>query len=508
MGISRAENTVLEEIQARDPSLRLRLEPEVYKNGCAQDDAPISRRGEKENCITADHPFLLRFLRAPTMPEISTSRYPRLAVLLALFFAAGMAYYHVGLFLPRAMERAAARGLGRGYSFGNDFYPVWLTSREVLFGHRNPYSPETTRAIQTGLFGRSLDGCNPADPPRDYRAFADPAYVDLLFWPLALLPFPVVRVLLVIALGTLTTFSIPLWLRALGRRASFSLLAVMILLTLSSYAVLEGLFAVQAGLLVGFLLAASCAALAGGRLFLAGSLFAFTLIKPQMSAVVAVYLLLWSFSRWRERRGFACGFLVWSLALAGLSLIIWPHWIPQWLHVLSGYRGYAPPPLITYSLGPRWGPQIGPFVVAALLVAALVVIWRMRRVPATSPSFLLTISLLLSLTSITMLPGQAVYDHIILLPGILVILSTWRDVVLASRAFAIVLAAAALALFWQWMVVIPLLVSRYFLSPAQFFSAAVFLLPLRAAASVPMAVAAVLGYTMRKVMREKGAAER
>jgi hypothetical protein len=427
----------------------------------------------------------------------------RLAVLLTLFVAAGMAYYHAGLLLPRSMERAAARGLGGGYSFGNDFYPVWLTSREALVRRQDPYAPETTSEIQTGLFGRPLDGRSAADPPRDYRAFAYPVYVDLLFWPLALLPFPLVRVGLAVALGILTVFSIPLWLQALGRRASPSLLAILILLTLSSYAVLEGLFAVQPGLLVGFLLAASFAALVRGRLFFAGSLFAFTLIKPQMSAVVAAYLLVWSLSRWRERRGFVYGLLAWSALLAGLSLLVWPHWIREWLHVLAGYGAYAPPALITYSLGPRLGPQVGPFLIVALLAIAAVLMWRMRSIPAASPSFLLTVSLLLALTSITLLPGQAVYDHIILLPGILVILGTWREGVLSSRAFAVVLAAAGLALFWQWMVVLPVLASKAFLSSAQFYSASVFLLPLRTAASVPMAVSAVLGFVMWNAMREK-----
>ncbi|MGO9087662.1 MAG: glycosyltransferase family 87 protein [Candidatus Sulfotelmatobacter sp.] len=428
---------------------------------------------------------------------------PRLAVLLALLLSAGMTYYHVGLFLPRAMERGAARGLGGGYSFGNDFYPIWLTSREALLRHRNPYSPEMTRAIQTGIFGRPLDGRSAADTPRDYRAFAYPVFVDLLFWPLALLPFPAVRIGLAAALAALTTLSIPLWLRALRRRASTSLLAILILLTLSSYAVLEGLFAVQPGLVVGFLLAASFAALAKERLFLAGSLFAFTLIKPQMSAVVAVYLLLWSFAGWRERRGFVYGFFAWSAALAGLSLIVWPHWIPQWLHVLSGYGSYSPPPLITYSLGPRLGPLLGPILIIALLIVAAVLMWRMRSVETASPLFSLTASLLLALTSITLLPGQAVYDHVILLPGILVILWTWRDIVLTSRPFGVVLAAAALALAWQWIAAIPVLAARYFLAPEQFFASTLFLLPLRAAASVPMAVAAVLGFVMWKTMRGK-----
>jgi hypothetical protein len=318
-----------------------------------------------------------------------------------------------------------------------------------------------------------------------------------------LLPFPVVRIGLAIVLASLTALSIPLWLRALGRRASLFLLAILILLTLSSYAVLEGLFAVQAGLLVGFLLAASFAALVNDRLFLGGSLFAFTLIKPQMSVVVAVYLLLWSFARWRERHNFTYGLLAWSALLGVCSLLVWPHWIPQWLRVLSGYGAYSTPPLISYSLGPRLGTQLEPFLMVALLGVAVILMWRMRAIPAASPSFVLTVSLLLALTSITLLPGHAVYDHIVLLPGILLILWTWRELVLSSRAFSVVLAAAALCLVWQWIVVLPLLGIRYLLSPDQFFSNSVFLLPLRAAASVPLALSAVLGYMMWKGIREK-----
>ncbi len=441
------------------------------------------------------------------MPENLVLRWPRLAVLLALLVSGSMTYYHLGLFLPRAIEGAAARGLGGGYSFGNDFYPIWLTSRDALEGQRKPYSAETTRRIQTGLFGHSLDGRHPSGFPRNYREFAYPIYVDLLFWPLATLPFPAVRILLTVALAILTALSVPLWLRALGLRTAAALLAVLILLTLSSYAVLEGLFADQVGLIVGFLLAATFAALARSRLVLAGSLFALTFIKPQMPAVVAPYLLLWSFSNWRERRAFTYGLFAWAAVIGGLSLAVWPRWIPQWLLVLAGYGSYSPPALITYSLGPKFGPKIGPLLIVVLLASALLLIWRMRSAPAGSANFMLTVSLLLALTSIALLPGQAVYDHVILLPGILFAAFSWRPIAAASRTLAVLLFAGALALFWQWIVAVPLLVVRLFVTPQRFFSnGALLLLPLHAAASVPLAATAVLGFMVWQKMRHQPAA--
>ncbi len=426
-----------------------------------------------------------------------------MAVLVVLIASLGMTYYHLGIFIPRAIARHAAEGLGGGYSFGGDFYPVWLTSREALLHHRNPYSTEVTRAIQAGLFGHPLEARSAADPAAHYREFAYPAYVDVLFWPLALLSFTAVRIALAIAFGALTALSIALWLRALRVVVSPQFFAIALLLTLSSYAVLEGLFAAQPGLIVGFLLAASFAALVRDRLFLAGSLFAFTFIKPQMSVVVAAYLVLWAASRWRERRVFLIGMLGWSATLQIASLIVWPNWIADWLRVLSGYGRYSPPPLITYSLGPRLGPHLGPPLIVVLLAAALVLGWRMRNVGTGSSLFALTISLLLALTSIALLPGQAVYDHVILLPGILWIACRWREPATASRTFRVVLSAATLVLFWQWIVVLPLLAARAFLSDPIFFARGVWLLPFHAAASVPLATCAVLGYLLVETLRQK-----
>ena len=58
----------------------------------------------------------------------------------------------------------------------SDLYPRWLGARELLLHHRDPYSPEVTREIQIGYYGRPLDPSRPQDP-RDQQGFAYPAYV-------------------------------------------------------------------------------------------------------------------------------------------------------------------------------------------------------------------------------------------------------------------------------------------------------------------------------------------
>ena len=72
-----------------------------------------------------------------------------------------MLYYYEHLFLARVVAVRNAESLGGGYFFGNDFYPVWLTSRELLRARRDPYTLEMTRDIQVGLYGRPLDPNRP-----------------------------------------------------------------------------------------------------------------------------------------------------------------------------------------------------------------------------------------------------------------------------------------------------------------------------------------------------------
>jgi len=46
----------------------------------------------------------------------------------------------------------------------SDLYPRWLGARELLLHGRDPYSPEITREIQRGYYGRELDSSRPNDP--------------------------------------------------------------------------------------------------------------------------------------------------------------------------------------------------------------------------------------------------------------------------------------------------------------------------------------------------------
>ncbi|MGH9495636.1 MAG: glycosyltransferase family 87 protein, partial [Candidatus Sulfotelmatobacter sp.] len=237
---------------------------------------------------------------ATSQPSGTRRSSPTLGLFLALMGAASFLYYHQGLFMPRVVAVRTAEGLGNGYSFGNDFYQVWLSAQELMRHRRDPYSEEMTREIQTGLYGRPLDPKRPGDPI-DRRVFPYPAYMDLLFWPATEFSFPVVRIFVTCLLGVLTAMGALFWLRALNWRPDWRWLAAIIVLTLCSYPALEGLFAGQLGLLVAFLLAAAILMLRRGRVLLAGILTALATIKPQVVALPLLFLLIWNWYDWHTR---------------------------------------------------------------------------------------------------------------------------------------------------------------------------------------------------------------
>jgi hypothetical protein len=103
-----------------------------------------------------------------------------LALVLAVVASASTWFYMDGILRTQQIADAAAHGTPRGNL--SDLYPRWLGARELLLRGRNPYSPEMTREIQRGYYGRPLDPRLPGDP-KDQQGFAYPVYVVFLLAP-------------------------------------------------------------------------------------------------------------------------------------------------------------------------------------------------------------------------------------------------------------------------------------------------------------------------------------
>src|ERR1700689_3866250 len=99
---------------------------------------------------------------------------------------------------------AQALALGRPIGNNSDLYPRWLGARELLLHGRDPYSPEITREIQQGYYGRVLDPSRPGDS-KDQAAFAYPVYVVLLIAPTVRMSFATVQGVFALLLWIITT---------------------------------------------------------------------------------------------------------------------------------------------------------------------------------------------------------------------------------------------------------------------------------------------------------------
>jgi hypothetical protein len=421
---------------------------------------------------------------------------PNRTLIVALFLAVGTCYYYFDLFLPRARLADAADQMVGLYDYGGDFYPIWLTGRELLFHGRNPYTQEMTRDIQIGLFGRPMDPHRPTDWPVEFRAFSYPLYVDLLAAPLLPLGFDGVRLVLGILLPLLTAGSLVFWLRAFRLQISSGMLALAVILVLVSYPVLEGLYAQQAGLMVGAALAMSAASITRGRFARAGILLAFASVKPQLIWLLALWLLQWVVGDWKRRRALAISFVATLAVLFLVSELVLPGWFVGWWRSLVGYSRYTLPPLTQLVLGRYLGIAAG----VAMLALAGAICWKMHRLPAGSAGFSLTVSFVLAVTVMLAPTGGAVYDQVILLPGIFWLASHRADILNARRPMRVLALAAVVVICWQWFAACGVDLVSMFL-PVWASSPAVIVLPTRGAAPLPFVILALLSFFVVKVLR-------
>jgi hypothetical protein len=419
---------------------------------------------------------------------------PTLALATCLLIALGTGYYFFGLLIPASRAASVARGLAGGYGFGNDLYPVWLTSRELPHGIE-PYGPTTERRVEIGLYGRPLDRSKPADAAINYRGFSYPIYTDILAAPLAALSFHGVQIALSILLPLLTAVGVACWYYALSLEISPVWLGCAILLTLGNCPVLEGIYALQPTLVVAALIAGAMAALRSERLVLAGILLALGSIKPHLILLLMLWLLVWTLSDWRQRRNLIISFAACMGILLLASQFVLPGWWWSWWHNLPVYRQYTPPPLAELVLGR----VLGRLLALAMLGLAALAAVRWRRATADSPNFQLMSGFVLLVTVIVLSSAIAVYDQILLLPALLWLYSHREGILRANRPVRVVTLLMLAALFWPWITATTITIASPLLSWVR--SSRAILLPLITAASFPFAVLSLMVFFVSKTIR-------
>jgi len=411
-----------------------------------------------------------------------------------LLSAASMWFYVQWVLVPYQKADAAAHGRPRGNL--SDLYPRWLGTRELLLHHRDPYSSEVTREIQSGYYGRPLDPRRMDDPrfnePKDQQGFAYPLHVIFLLAPTIGLPFPVVQAGFRWLLVILTLASVLLWLRVLRWRPSAATTAIIILLTLGSYAVVQGIKLQQLTLVVSALLAGCGAALVAGHFSLAGFLLALATIKPQLALPLAGWLTLWAVSDWRRRQSF-----IWSFALSmaiflAASEYILPGWMREFRDAVAAYRQYTGG--AGSLLDVLTTPWLGKILAAVAVLAVVVMGWKVRRASHDSAAFSSILALVLAVT-LVIVPSFAPYNQVLLLPAVFLITISWKELWSRGSLTRVACGLGLLVVGWPWLASCGLMLASRFVSPSSLQKA--WTVPLYTSLGIPLVVLGLLSLCTR-----------
>lgn len=423
---------------------------------------------------------------------------PRHPLALLLLLALGMEYYFFAVLIPRTRELQYLHNQAGGYSYGNDFFQIWVTTRDLLEHRTDPYTPAMQQRIEIGLYGRTLDRSQKADSIVPYRGYSYPLTANVLAAPLGFLSFRGVQVMLSLLLPWGVIASLFLWCAVFQLRPSTANAVGMCAITLTALPVLEGIYALQPTLISAALLAASVLLLQKGKLAWAGVLLAIGWEKPQLIALVALWIALWTVSDWKRRKVFLIAFAISTSILLGLAEAWLPGWWREWLSSLSAYRLVNSPPLLQLVLGNIIGRVAAACAFGLVIVTAIR--WRSER--AESRPFLFVTVLALATTVVTISSSIAVYDQFLLMPALL-LFCVERQRLLHTRLARFVVLLLIITFAWPWMAA-PLVSIGRLLAPAS-MSARMTLLPLVTASSFPLLVMTALGLLAMQKLRERTA---
>ncbi len=234
---------------------------------------------------------------------------------------------------------------------GNDFLAHWMAARNILEEGLSPYSPESRLRVQEFAYGRA------ARPGENEMGMAYPLYSVALFAPFTLAKdFTLARALWMTVLEAALVGLAVLSPRLMRWRPAPWMMALLVIFSLLWYFGLRALINGNAVILVGLFLAGGLLAMRGGHDELAGVLFAFSTIKPQVVLVALVWIVIWSVI---QRRWRMVGWLVGTVALLTVSaMLIMPDWILQNLGEIMRYPEYNPPgnPAAVFA---QWWPNFG-----------------------------------------------------------------------------------------------------------------------------------------------------
>jgi hypothetical protein len=420
---------------------------------------------------------------ADGMKKYAVAGAPLWAILAALLCAGGVWLFAQRVLIPYQMADAATHERPRGNL--SDLYPRWIGAQELLLHGRDPYSIEVTREIQAGYYGRTLDRSRAHDP-KDQQGFAYPVYVAFWLSPTLNLPFLFVQRGFLGLLIVLTAANALLWLRMLRMGNALSTRIVVVVLTLGSLPVMQGLKLQQISLLVAGLLTIAVWLLINDYQIVAGTVMALASVKPQLVLLPLVWLVIWTVGDLPRRYRWALSFAaVMAIQTAAAEWYL-PHWIPRFWRAVREYKEYTGAISVAEVLT---GPWVGRAIEISALAALIRLCWRERGRAANSEVFASTTAVVMALT-VLLIPTDSVYNQILLIAAVLMLVRDWGVFWRQGRASRVLFGVAAILVAWPW-ISSAVLVALSFVVPRETVERA-WAVPFWTVVSTPLGLAAVM----------------
>lgn len=374
----------------------------------------------------------------------------------------------------------------------SDLQPVKIGIQTTLRGE-DPYSDQTTRQIQLAYYGHALS----ASSHTNQMAYVYPPHTAMVLAFLAPFRWQTSRLIFLALALLLTLTSVPVWIKVSGARWAASSTLLAVISVMACWPTLWAFRLQQPTLLVAALVALASLLMVKDRETGAETgaalLLAFSTIKPQLIAILTLWLIVRAFSLRRPR--FLAVFAAGTLLLLGAGEYLVPHGLTHWIHAGTHLAQTDQQTTFTLLLGDR------PGRLANLILAALVAIylWTIRAADSRSPDFASGLSVALAATVALMPTGPAmIYNQVLLVPGCFVLLQA-RPVRQASvwlarlehlaRAFALALIA------WGFLVQMIAALGESLTGPRSFWRALPFENPLLApAVTIALLLSGFIGH--------------
>jgi hypothetical protein len=285
------------------------------------------------------------------------------------------------------------------YPGANDFYQRWYGARAFWVQGRDPYSPEVAREVELTLYRMPAS----TDPALDQYPgdFLYPFPMAILIAPLTFLDYATASAIWLALMGASTALTFVLMADLFNWRPSPAIMFLGIVWAVTFYPSVRGIFLGQQGVFTVILELVAVWGLAKKHDVVAGIALSVSTFKPQLGFLIIPFLILWAirYRRWR----FLISSAVTMAVLLGLSFLLLPSWLSEWLVQATQYTGYtrigSPVWVLTQKYLPFLG-STGEAIISAILV--LLVLWAWWRELRNPQWFNWTAALTLTVTHLVL----------------------------------------------------------------------------------------------------------